>query len=254
MTNKYGEMKPAELRRAIDTVGVAILPLGALQWHGNHLPLGSDGIIAETFATKLAEAVSGVLLPTLYTPMTPVPHEYSLAVKSEIFRGILYDTLNGLKAAGFRTVCIVSGNVTEGHRVELYETATQFIGAELYVVAGTPLEVLERDDLMDHAGRWETAQLLALRPDLVDLTAVPEIQTPKTSGILGEDPRCGKKEEAQSLLSQALNVWVKWIRTPDIREIERFYARRIKSVSLYLEEHAALSWEQATKAWWEKLD
>jgi len=244
-------MKPAELQRAIKDVGVAVLPIGALEWHGDHLPLGLDGIVASDFAERLCNAVNGVLLPTLYAPMTTLPHEYSLSVRSEIFRGILYDMLNGLKAAGFRTVCIVSGHYAQGHLVEIYEAATQFIGAELYVVAGAPLEVLEDDSLLDHAGRWETAQLMHLRPDLVDLSPLPEVLTPKKSGVLGEDPRCAKAEEAQAVVDQALNVWVRWVQNPDIRAIERFYVRRIKAVADYLEEYAALSWEQAIKAWWE---
>lgn len=254
MTKRYGEMRPAELQRAISDIGVAVVPIGALEWHGNHLPLGLDGIVATDFAERLAAKVDGVLLPTYYTPMTTLPHEFSLAVRSEVFRGFLYDTLNGLKAAGFRTVCIVTGHYAQGHLVELYEAATQFIGAELYVIAATPLEVLEDDSLLDHAGRWETAQLMALRPELVDISNLPEVLTPKTAGVLGEDPRCAKADEAQVLLDRALSVWVKWVQNPDIRAIERFYVRRIKAVADYLEEYAALSWEQAIRAWWEKQD
>lgn len=244
-------MKPAELRRVVDDIGVAVLPIGALEWHGSHLPLGLDGMLAEAFAERLADSVDGVLLPTLYTPMTTLPHELSLAVRSEIFRGILYDTLNGLKAAGFRTVCLVSGHYAQGHLVEMYEAATQFIGAELYVIAAAPLEVLEDDSLLDHAGRWETAQLMALRPDLIDLGSLPEVLSPKNDAVLGEDPRCAKVEEATVLWERALGVWARWVQNPDIRAIERFYVRRIKAVAEYLEEYAALSWEQAIKAWWE---
>ncbi len=240
------------MARLINDVGVAVLPIGALQWHGNHLPYGVDGILAENFAERLAERVSGVLLPTLYTPMTTLPAERSLCVRSEVFRGLLYDHLNGLKSAGFRTVCIVSGHYREGHQVELYEAATAFIGAELYVIAAAPLEVIEDETFLDHAGRWETAQMLAMRPDLVDLSKLNGKLTPKLSGVIGEDPRVANADEAAHLIDQALNVWVNWVEQPDIRAIERFYVRRIKVVSEYLEEYAALSWEQAIRSWWDK--
>jgi creatinine amidohydrolase len=251
---RYGELKPAELTRLIREVGVAVLPIGSLEWHGNHLPYGVAGFLAENFAERLAERVRGVLLPTLYAPMTTLPDKHSICVRSEVFRGIIFDHLNGLKSAGFRTVCIVSGHCAHGHLVELYEAATAFIGAELYVIAASPLEVIEDDSLLDHGGRWETAQMLSLNPELVDLSALPERLTPKSSGILGEDPRCAKAEEAKNLTDRALDVWVNWVEQPDIRAIERFYVRRIKSFSEYLETYAALSWEQAIRAWWEKKD
>lgn len=254
MTYRYGELKPAELARLISDVGVAVLPIGALEWHGNHLPYGVDGILAESFAERLSNRVNGVLLPTLYTPMTTIPNAQSLCVRSEVFRGVLFDHLNGLKSAGFRTVCLVSGHYAQGHLVELYEAATAFIGAELYVVAAAPLEVIEDDTLLDHAGRWETAQMLALRPDLVDLSTLNGKLTPKNSGVLGEDPRTAKVDEAKHLVDRALDVWVNWVEQPDIRAIERFYVRRIKAVSEYLEEYAALSWEQAIREWWDKKD
>lgn len=254
MIRRYGEMKPDEIQRAIQDAGVAVLPIGALEWHGDHLPYGVDGILAESFAERLAERVNGVLLPTLYAPMTTLPEAHSLCVRSETFRGLIFDHLSSLKSVGFRTVCIVTGHYAQGHLVELYEAATAFIGAELYVIAAAPLEVLEEDSLLDHAGKWETAQMLALRPELVDLSKVREPLSPKNSGVLGEDPRCANAEDARKVVEQALDLWVNWVEQPDRRSIERFYVRRIKAVQDYLEEYAALSWEQAIREWWDKKD
>jgi creatinine amidohydrolase len=250
MTYRYGELKPAELERVVCDFGIAVLPIGSLAWHGSHLPYGVDGMIAESFAERLADRVDGVLLPTLYAPMTTLPEERSISVRSEVFRGAIFDILGCLKHAGFRTVCVVTGHHAPGHLVELYEAATAFIGAELYVIAAAPLEVIEDDSLLDHGGRWETAQLLAHRPELVDMTSLNGQLTPKKSGIIGEDPRCAKPEEAKQLMDRALDVWANWVQQPDIRAIERFYVRRIKVLSGYLEEYAALSWEQAMKEWW----
>ena len=252
MVYRYGELKPAEVQQAIEAVGVAVMPIGALEWHGNHLPYGVDGMLAEAFGERLADRVNGVLLPTLYTPMTTIPSGHSICVRSEVFRGLIFDHLNQLKMMGFNTVCLVTGHYAQGHLVELYEAATAFIGAELYVIAASPLEVLEDDSLLDHAGRWETAQMLALRPDLVDLSTLNGQITAKKSGVLGEDPRCAKADEARKVVDKALDVWVKWVQEPDIRAIEMFYVRRIKSIADYLEEYAALSWEQAIREWWEK--
>ncbi len=133
MTYRYGELKPAQMARLISDVGVAVLPIGALEWHGDHLPYGVDGFLAESFAGRLAEQVDAVLLPTLYAPMTTLPEAHSICVRSEVFRGLVFDHLNHMKMMGFRTVCIVSGHYAQGHLVELYEAATAFIGAEYLV-------------------------------------------------------------------------------------------------------------------------
>ena len=44
---------------------IVILPIGATEQHAMHLPLCTDAAIAENFALKLAEAVDGVIMPTL---------------------------------------------------------------------------------------------------------------------------------------------------------------------------------------------
>ena len=44
---------------------IIILPIGATEQHAMHLPLSTDAEIAENFALKLAEAVDGVVMPTL---------------------------------------------------------------------------------------------------------------------------------------------------------------------------------------------
>src|SRR5699024_12460588 len=44
---------------------MAILPVGAVEAHGPHLPLGTDNLLAERLAEKLAERVNGFVLPTL---------------------------------------------------------------------------------------------------------------------------------------------------------------------------------------------
>ncbi|MFX7902597.1 creatininase family protein, partial [Acinetobacter baumannii] len=61
----------------------AILPIGALEWHGNHLPLGTDTVLAERFAQELAYQAGAELLPTLNTPMTTLPHGLSQQISTE---------------------------------------------------------------------------------------------------------------------------------------------------------------------------
>lgn len=49
---------------------VAYLPLGTLEWHGPHMPLGADGIQSKELFVRVAEKVGGVVLPMLFMDLT----------------------------------------------------------------------------------------------------------------------------------------------------------------------------------------
>jgi len=59
----YENLTPAEFRKRISAAPVAYLPLGTIEWHGEHLPLGTDLIISRSFFAALAEEVGGIVLP-----------------------------------------------------------------------------------------------------------------------------------------------------------------------------------------------
>src|SRR5699024_6576907 len=54
-----------EIKKNIKESGIAILPVGAVEAHGPHLPLGTDNLLAERVAEKVATGVDGLILPTL---------------------------------------------------------------------------------------------------------------------------------------------------------------------------------------------
>ena len=56
----YEELTPTEFRARLAEAPIAYLPLGTLEWHGEHLPLGSDGIQARGFFVELAHQVGGM--------------------------------------------------------------------------------------------------------------------------------------------------------------------------------------------------
>lgn len=257
---RYAELPPHRLQGAWTECPVAIWPIGALEWHGSHLPLGLDGIVAEAFSERLQAAVGGVLLPTLWHPMTTLPHPLSLQVKSETFGAVIGETLAGLGKAGAQVVVIVTGHYAQGHSLALFEIAqASHRDPELpNVIAAAPLEPLEDDDLLDHAGRWEAAQLLALRPDLADLSTLPDgpLQA-KRDAVLGEDPRQGNAAAAMAKWEEALPIWSHWIRSAlegSTQEIAEFCARRQEHYRPYVAKHFRSTWDQAILDWWEGME
>ena len=249
---RYADLRPDQLAAKFASRPIVIWPLGALEWHGPHLPLGLDGLVAEAFAEKLAQRSGGVLLPTTWHPITTLPHPMSLDIPAEAFRTLLDSTVSGLGRAGAKVVCLVTGHYAQGHSVELFRFAASRQEGPT-VIAASPLEPLEDDSLLDHAARWETAQLLAIRPDLVDLEILPEAVRGATHATLGEDPRLGSPDAAERLWETSIERWIQWIDAAlsgDRSELIRFYIRREAVYKPYIERFFRESWEQAIQDWW----
>ncbi|MGH2620866.1 MAG: creatininase family protein [Anaerolineales bacterium] len=252
-------MRPAQLSHRLEVVPVAIVPWGALEWHGPHLPFGLDGLVAENFSQELAARTGAVLLPTTYLPITALPHPQSISIRTEVVRGAWHDLLRELGRAGFRVVCIVSGHYAQGHEIVLAEVADQFSqkGPTL-AMAGTPLALLDDPGLLDHAGRWETSQLLHYRPDLVDLSALPpgSLASVGQVAVLGEDPRKASAEQGRVIVERALESWATWIERllggQALESLHDLYLGRVASYQAYLDRYYQGSWEAAIEAWWKE--
>jgi len=160
--------------------------------------------------------------------------------------------LMGLHGAGARTICVVTGHYAQGHEIEMYEAALRAMEdmPGLRVFAATPLEVLDQEAFLDHAGRYETSQILAIRPDLVRLGSLPVDLSPKNDAVLGEDPRQGTAEEGERLFNQALAKWQSWIAGADEEDLARHYKAAFDRYQPYVEQYLDSSWEAAILAWW----
>ncbi len=259
MTNlyRYAELNPEALAGRLNQRPIAVVPWGALEWHGPHLPFGLDGLVAEAFAERLAARLEAVLLPSTYLPITALPHPQSISIHTDHVRGVWRDLLRGLGKAGFRLICLISGHYAQGHEIELAEAAAAATdeGAAT-ILAATPLGLLERPALLDHAGRWETAQLLALRPDLARLDRLGDgpLPGPHDVAVLGEDPRRATAEEGEAILAEALDAWATWadrlLAGEALDELRALYARRRASYEDYVRRFHRSSWEQAILDWW----
>jgi creatinine amidohydrolase len=91
----------------------AVLPVGAVEWHGPHLPFGTDVILAAEFAARLRGDFTAVLFPAV--PYSACPgktsgHEGTVAIRPEIALAYLCDVLAGIVDAGFQRVLVLNGH------------------------------------------------------------------------------------------------------------------------------------------------
>lgn len=256
---RYVEMHPAELEAAIDDGAPAVLPWGALEWHGPHLPLGLDGLVAETFAERLAERVDGVLLPTAWWAVTTLPHRFSLQMSSDVFKKMIAAMLHELQRVGVARVALVSGHYAQPHEVLLIEAAEAALAQDFLVLTAPPLALLGDPPYLDHAGRWETSQLLAFRPDLVRLERLDHVDVddapdaPEQTAVLGEDPRpTATPATGEAIVTRALDEWTAALESLTVEWLGDFYVRRRTEYEDWLAEYFDGDWEAALQTWWER--
>lgn len=163
---------------------LVVVPIGATEQHGPHLPLGTDFLIVEHVARVAAQSARLTTgLDMLVAPTLPygsshhhLPFGGTVSLASEHYFGALRDMVASLVESGFRRVFLLNGH---GGNHELMQVVVRDLalehpvnlGAASYwdlareALAGKSLETIGR--LPGHAGVFETSLILALRPDLV---------------------------------------------------------------------------------------
>ncbi len=156
---------------------LVILPVGALEAHGPHLPLGADQIQAEATAASVAERVDALIAPTVAYGSAPGARRFpgtvslSLSDLEAHVRGVLSE----LARSGIRRILVLSGHAERGHMAALREAADEAVraspGLRVVVLSDYDFvyELRGRDSPATdgHAGLLETSRLLALAPETV---------------------------------------------------------------------------------------
>jgi len=193
---EFVESRPAEVRAMLAESPVAYVPFGSLEWHGEHNPLGLDGIKAEELLRRTAARTGGVLFPTVFwgafhTLRFPFTFHFPPAVMVRLTRRMLED----LRRDGFRVIVMLTGHYPVSQVVHLRLQAGWFNRRKRGAVALAFPEMAFAHGMGyygDHAGHWETSIMMALRPGLVDIAAVPPhegaIARTVRWGVMGKDP------------------------------------------------------------------
>lgn len=133
---RISHLHPRELRERSSACALAWLPLGTLEWHGHHLPLGVDGILSEAIARRGAEQVGGVAFPACYYGDHRGIVVEALATPESWGAGLSFDHRSGCaQEMGVSAAGIVSNAVRDQARrafagyVELIERAFWMIRA-----------------------------------------------------------------------------------------------------------------------------
>jgi creatinine amidohydrolase len=106
-------MLPHDIREAIAARPVVYLPLGTIEWHGEHLPVGLDALTAHGVSLAAAQRDGGIVYPTLYygTGGDHALYPWTvMAASAGDLEAILNVTLTRLQAFGVRLAVLFSGH------------------------------------------------------------------------------------------------------------------------------------------------
>lgn len=175
----WATLKWPEITERLKIVDTAILPCGAIEQHGPHLPLDVDYFDANYMARRVAEACQD---PKPFV-LPPIPYGVSyhhsqfrgtVCVSNNSLSALVYDIGMSLAENGIKKLVILNGH---GDNAPTLNYAAQMINrdAKIFVCVETGETsdvdlyglIETRNDI--HAGEIETSTSLAIRPELVDM-------------------------------------------------------------------------------------
>jgi creatinine amidohydrolase len=178
-THRLGEMTWTEARDAAELNPIVLIPSGAIEQHGPHLPLNEDSITAEWVAERIAEQADGNVLvaPTASYGHSPMFLGYpgTLNLQFNTLRLVMRDIMESLIRHGFRRIVVINNN--GGNQAPIAQASWE-VRREHDVLVGTvyPWSIgyrVMRDQYSDpdrqygHGSEPEHSAMLAMFPELV---------------------------------------------------------------------------------------
>jgi creatinine amidohydrolase len=221
---------PRDIREQLVERPIVYLPLGTIEWHCEHLPVGLDALTAHGVCLGSAVEDGGIVYPPLYYGTGGGHGHYPWTImmpgEAEIEAQIVL-TLERLSTFGVKLAVLFSGHFapTQLGMIDRIADSWNSVGSSLKVLATAVnrIEGLPLDP--DHAGIFETTLLASLWPKLAQLDRLPTLKAAPLRadennfadarhdpahpiwGVFGPDPRHFRPEQAKPLLDAS----VEWL-------------------------------------------
>jgi creatinine amidohydrolase len=218
---------PHEVESALTARSVAYLPMGSIEFHSAHLPIGLDGLTAHGVCARAAARSGGIVLPALYYGVggghTAYPWTIMASSESPL-RDLLRQSLTRLQEFGVRIAVLFTGHFSE-EQLDLIDDISRRWNETRPPMRVLALSVNRTDARVppDHAGIFETALLSAMWADRVQLNRLAALAHAPADdpdgdvrgshrhdpghplyGVFGPDPRTFDPDDAGNLLEHVV--------------------------------------------------
>ena len=177
----WEELTAPNFEKAVkDCGGVCVLPLGVLEKHGNHLPLGTDMYSAMAICKVAAEKEPAIVFPYYFMGQIAEARHYpgTISVSYRTMMDVLLEMCDEISRNGMKKILVMSGHGGNGHFLPFfaqsmlgldrdYSVYTGFVGHSTEDQRKQLIEASGKTDFGQHAGLKETALMMHLRGDLI---------------------------------------------------------------------------------------
>ncbi len=192
---------------------LAVLPLGAMEQHGPHGPLGTDAYIAYVIAQGVAEKTGAFLLPPQWFGVSRHHMSFagSLTIKPAVLAELVEDVLESLIHHGIKKILVLNGHggntasissafsEVRGRHPEVFMAQSAVWLALNEEYDGLPAELKQENfrTMVGHGGLLETSIVMAVEEDSVVMERAQAISVAKY--VLGTDPAMSVAMQMQEL-------------------------------------------------------
>jgi creatinine amidohydrolase len=219
-------LRPSQFRERVNQLPVAYLPLGTLEWHGEHLPLGSDALQSMELFREIARDIGGIVLPPLFLGPDTILYEENgdwyngmdivsrdgkgNRLPPQKFEGSAYWMSKPLFIQTMEQIlsnlkrCDIQLLVAHGHgpstgivRTYMSEWEKQYGIKVMHIWKHDNSDIIP-DGFgyqVDHAATNETSIVWHYYPQYVDMSALPANPEDWPLGVSGRDPRIHASKE-----------------------------------------------------------
>jgi creatinine amidohydrolase len=218
---------PHEVDAALAARSVAYLPMGSIEFHSAHLPIGLDGLTAHGVCARAAARSGGIVFPALFYGVGGghTAYPWTIMASSDApIHDLLQQSFNRLQDFGVKIAVLFTGHFSD-EQLDLIDDISKDWNAARHPMRVLALSVnrAEAHVAPDHAGIFETSLLSAMWADRVQLHQLPPLaQVPANDpdgdvrgnhrhdpthplyGVFGPDPRTFDPGNAAQLLEQII--------------------------------------------------
>lgn len=183
------ELTMPEFAAALARTRSVFVPVGSVEQHGPHLPLGTDFQIARELCRLAAGRCGALCAPVLPYGLcrSTSEHPGTLTLSLETVKALVLEVCQSMAAQGLRHFVIFSGHAGGTHMAALTDAGERLLDWSRSLEPPLKVAVLSVIDLLGadagglidtpgdaHAGEAETSAIMALHPELVKGTAPAE--------------------------------------------------------------------------------
>ncbi|MBD1868774.1 creatininase [Cyanobacteria bacterium FACHB-471] len=203
---------------------IVLLPCGALEQHGPHLPLGTDALISTSVAQGIAEQINGIVAPTVSYGYKSQPKSGggqhfpgTTSLDGNSLSQLVRDVIRELARQGATKIVVLNGHYeNQWFLTEGIDLAVRDVGnaSALQVMRVEYWDFLTPDILdkvfpdgfpgfaLEHAAVMETSLMMHFHPKLVRLNLIPDVP-PSEFPLYDMFPQCSEWVHASGVLSSA---------------------------------------------------